>query len=127
MLRAPCGNFSNNRRNFGKQLSSWSSLETRSLIRAGLDKELRSLESRISQQELLLGHGRSGDAAMAPPHRTDLDIIVESETVEIVEGAMPNLKAPPKNPQLAALKGSKNNPWRPTLRTALCLPMRMTC
>ena len=49
-------------------------------------KELRSLESQISQQELLLGHRRSGDAAMVPPHGTDLDVIVESETVKIVEG-----------------------------------------
>ena len=30
-------------------------------------KELCSLESQISQQELLLGHRRSRDAAMAPP------------------------------------------------------------
>ena len=64
---------------------------------------------------------------MAPPHGTDLDVIVESEMVEIVEGAMPNLKVPPENPLLAPLKGSKNNPWRPTLQTALCLPMRTSC
>ena len=42
------------------------------------------MESKISEQEFLWGP-RDGDTAMAPP-QAELDIILESETVEIVEG-----------------------------------------
>ena len=39
----------------------------------------------MSEQELLLGYRRSGDALMAPPSQMDLDVIMESKTVETVE------------------------------------------
>ena len=48
-------------------------------------RELRSLENRISEQELLLGHRRSGDASTVPPNQVDPDVIVESEMVETAE------------------------------------------
>ena len=47
-------------------------------------KELRSVECKISKQEFLLGP-QDGDTMMAPP-QADLNVILESETVEIVEG-----------------------------------------
>ena len=42
------------------------------------------MEGKISEQEFLLGP-RDGDAAMAPP-QADLDVVLESEMVKIVEG-----------------------------------------
>ena len=43
------------------------------------------MKSQIAQQEFLLGHEGSGDAVMALPTQADLDVILESETVETIE------------------------------------------
>ena len=64
---------------------------------------------------------------MAPPSQTDLDVIVESKTVEIVEEGGALSESTTQEPATGPpQKGSKNNPWIPTLRPVLCLPMRMT-
>ena len=57
-------------------------------MKKGLDstrKELHSLESQISKQEFLLGHEGSGDATTGSS-QADADVILESETIEILEG-----------------------------------------
>ena len=72
-------------------IQSWdrgSNKETKRSLKKRLEsarKELHLVESWISEQEFLLGVEQSGDATMVS-HQQDLDVIVESETVETVEG-----------------------------------------
>ena len=95
-----------------------SNKETKKSLKKRLDstrKELRSVESKISEQEFLMGHEGDGDATMAPP-LTDPDVIMEGKTVEIVEGGDAQSEGATRRSTTSPLKGRKNNLWRPTLQ-----------
>ena len=64
---------------------------------------------------------------MVPPSQAGLDVIVESETVEIVEEGGALSGSATQEPVTGPPEGEQEQPMETTPWPALCLPMRMTC